>query len=165
MAIQSGAGNPPGKKKVTTTATGNAADTGTPVSIPPTKRPPEYDKDFTWGRQGYGANAYGGASSDTPGKRTRADMSVNNDDSDPVLAALRLHGSAAMRSPEVGDDVEDVRGTPATQIRDVSSANKTPIHPAMTGNNAARQPSYPGPKEAIPGGLSDDQAAPVRKPS
>lgn len=162
MAIQSG--NPPGKKNVTTTATGNAADTGTPVSIAPTKRPPDYEKDFSWGRQGYGSNAYGGASSDTPGKRTRADMTVNNDDSDPVLSALRLHGSAAMRVPLPGDDVESVKGTPATQIRDVSAANKTPIHPAMVGSNAARQPSYPGPKATIPGALTDDETQPVRQP-
>ena len=162
MAIQNG--DAPGKRNVKTTATGNAADTGTPVSIPPTKQPPDYAKDFTWGRTGYGANAFGGASSDTPGKRTRGNMSVNNDDTDPVLSALRLHGSAAMRSPEVGDDVEDVRGTPATQIRDVSAANKTPIHPAMVGSNAARQPTYPGPKATIPGALTDDEAQPVRSP-
>lgn len=164
MAIQADGSK---NKPVKTTATGNAKDTGTPVSIPPTQRPPEYDKDFTWGRSGYGSNAYGGASSDLPGKRTRAEMSVNNDDTDPVLRQLRLTGSASMRA-DVGDNVESVKGTPATQIRDVSAAaNKTPIHPAMVGSNAARQPTYPGPKETIPGSLEPSRvpsAASIRKP-
>lgn len=138
MAIQSGAGNPPGKKNVKTTATGNAADTGTPVSIPPKSRPPEYDKDFTWGRSGYGANAYGGASSDTPGKRTRADMSVNNDDGDPVLNTIRQHGTAAMTADPTGDRV-DVGGMPAPQVEEIGKGNV----PDAFGMESARkrQPS------------------------
>jgi hypothetical protein len=130
----------------------------------PTQRPPGSEKDFTFGRQSYGANAYGGPSSLAPGHKERASLTVNNDDSDAVLDAIKQHGTAAMRAPLPGDDVESVRGTPATQVRDVSAANKTPIHPAMVGSNAARQPSYPGPKSSIPGALTDDQA-PVPKPS
>lgn len=124
-----------GNKPVKTTATGNAKDTGTPVNVAPTQRPPEFAKDYTFGRQGYGSNAYGGASSDTPGKRTRADMTVNNDDSDPVLGALRQYGSAAMRSPEVGDDVEDVRGTPATQLRPMTNKPGVPVTFGMRNRN------------------------------
>lgn len=161
MAYQNG--NPPGKQKVQTTATGNAADTGTPVSIPPTKRPPDFDKDFTWGRQGYGGNAYGGASSDMPGKRTRADMSVNNDDSDPVLNTIRQHGTAAMVPDPTGDNVESVRGTPATQLRKIGNKNVADAFGMASARS--RQPSYPGPKTQIPGALTDDQSEPVRKPA
>ena len=137
MAIQSGNGDAPGAKRgVKVGATGNAPGAG-PVKTPaPTAHPPGSEKDFTFGRQSYGANAYGGPSSLTPGKKERASLTVNNDDSDAVLDAIKQHGTAAMRAPLPGDDVEDVRGTPATQIRDVSAANKTPIAFGMKNPNA-----------------------------
>jgi hypothetical protein len=141
MANQVGSKNRP----VKTTATGNAKDTGTPVSIPPS-RPPIFDKDFTFGRQSYGSNAYSGASSDNPGDRTRSDLSVNNDDTDPVLGALRQHGSAAMRAPEVGDDVEDVKGTPATQLRNITANPAVPTTFGMRNRSGegAKVPSTTG---------------------
>lgn len=53
----------------------------------------EQKRTTSWGRTSYGANAFGGASSDTPGKRTRAKLTVNHDDTDPVLAAIRKDGA------------------------------------------------------------------------
>jgi hypothetical protein len=41
----------------------------------------------------YGANQFGSVSSDVPGQRTRAALTVNNDDSDPVLAGIRERGA------------------------------------------------------------------------
>ena len=153
-------------KQVQTNAAGNTkASTAGPVKTPaPTQRPPDFDKDFTFGRQSYGSNAYGGASSDTPGKRTRADMTVNNDDADPVLATLRQHGSAAMTSDPAGDSV-NVGGMPASQLRTIGSKN-VPVHPMMArDSNVSRQPSYPGPKASIPGALQDNATQPVRTPA
>lgn len=109
-------------------------------------------------RSGYGQNAYGGASSDTPKERTRAGLTVNRDGDDPVLETIKAHGSAAMRGGPPGDSVETVRGTPATQIRDIGNGN-VPDHPAMASNRS-RQPSYPGPNSNVPAGLADDEGEP-----
>ena len=53
----------------------------------------ESKRSKSWGRGSYGANAYGGASSDQPGNRTRAALTVNHDDSDPVLNAIKSGGA------------------------------------------------------------------------
>jgi hypothetical protein len=53
----------------------------------------EQKRATSWGRGSYGANAFGGASSDTPGKRTRAALTVNHDDDDPVLNTIKQTGS------------------------------------------------------------------------
>jgi hypothetical protein len=47
----------------------------------------------SWGRGVYGTNAYPGAASDLPGKRTRAPLSVNNDGGDAVLNAIKSGGA------------------------------------------------------------------------
>jgi hypothetical protein len=104
----------------------------------------------------YGANGYGGASSDTPSERTRAALTVNNDDTDPVLAAVRGYGTAAMRAPEVGDDIEDVKGTPATQIRAIGDGNVA-TKEGMRSRTAN--------KETGPGDLGEKASPnPVRQP-
>ena len=90
-------------------------------------------------KEGFGQNGFAGASSDLPGERTRAGLTVNNDDTDPVLDAVKKFGTAAMRAPEVGDSVEDICGTPATQIRDIAAKN-VPDHPAMASARS-RQPT------------------------
>ncbi len=123
MAVQVGSKG----RAVKTTATGDQEATGMPKSIPPTKpvtpMPPSFQKDFTFGRQSYGSNAYGGASSDTPGNRTRASISVNGDDTDPVLRAIRLGGTAAKRGAAelTGDDVRDVKAVTSSEVRTVDA--------------------------------------------
>jgi hypothetical protein len=158
MAFQNGQKNKP----VKTTATGNGKDTGTPVSVAPTKRPPDFDKDFTYGRQSYGANAYGGASSLPPGGKERASLTVNNDDDDEVLNAIKQKGSAAMSVSPTGDAVTATEGVTGSQLRDIADKN-VPDHPAMASARS-RQPSYPGPAGVVPATLTDDNEQPVRKP-
>jgi hypothetical protein len=53
----------------------------------------ESKRSKSWGRGALGANAYGGASSDMPGQRSRAALTVNHDDSDPVLNAIKSGGA------------------------------------------------------------------------
>ena len=45
-------------------------------------------------KSGYGTNGFSAASSDTPSQRTRAVLTVNNDDTDSTLATIRAKGSA-----------------------------------------------------------------------
>jgi hypothetical protein len=51
--------------------------------------------------KGYGTASYSGASSDTPGQRTRAPLTVNHDDSDAVLANIRANGAKHRDDPSV----------------------------------------------------------------
>jgi len=163
MAFQNGKKN----RAVETTATGNASDTGTPKSLPPVKRVAA-NLDFGGkGDQGYGRNRYGGPSSLSPGQTTESALATDLRTTaaaggDDVLGTVQKFGAAAMRSPLPGDDVEDVRGTPATQVRDVGNKN-VPDHPAMASARS-RQATYPGPKETIPGAVVSDASAPVRSP-
>jgi hypothetical protein len=166
MAIQvDGSKNKP----VKTTATGNAADTGTPVSLPPIKPAKVAAPDVvsqTRNEQNagshYGLNGYRGPSSLNPGEAVKSPLADNMSGDDTVLAAVQKFGSAAMRAPEVGDDVEDVKGTPATQIRKIADSN-VPDHSAFASART-RQPSYPGPRETIPSTLGATAEQPVRKP-
>jgi len=41
----------------------------------------------------FGQNGYAGSSSDVGGQRTRSPLTVNHDDSDPVLARIRRDGA------------------------------------------------------------------------
>jgi len=73
----------------------------------------------------FGQNGFGGASSDTPGQRTRSPLTVNNDNSDAVLARVKAEG---MKRKDVVD--------------------RTPIKSAM----GMKQP---GPNPAIPLAIKD----------
>lgn len=156
-------------KAVQTTATGNAADTGTPVSLPPTKparvaAPDVVSQVRNEQNAGsfYGLNGFRGASSVNPGEVTKSPLAENMQGDDPVLAAVQKFGTAAMRTPEVGDDVADVRGTPDGQIRKIGATNV----PDSFGMASARsrQPTYPGAKDTIPATLGAMAEQPVRKP-
>ena len=63
----------------------------TPAPIKPAKTP-EQERSTSWGRENYGANAFDGRAVNDPGQRTRAALTVNNDDTDEVLAAIRKDG-------------------------------------------------------------------------
>jgi hypothetical protein len=166
MAIQADGSK---NKAVTTTATGDASNTGMPKSLPPVKRAKVAAPDVVSQIRNeqnagsyFGLNGYRGGSSNNPGEITKSPLAENISGDDPVLAAVQEFGSAAMRAPEVGDDVAEVKGTPDGQIRKIADSN-VPDHSAM-GSNRSRQPSYPGPKETIPATLGASSAQPVRKP-
>ena len=93
-------------------------------------------------KAGYGQNGYHGASSDVPGERTTSGFLP----SDPVRDTVARFGSAAMRAPEVGDNVESVRGTPASQFRDVSKI-AAPTTFGMKNPNS-NNPKVPGPQRS-----------------
>lgn len=160
-------------KPATRTATGNSKDTGTPKSLPPTKRIAFTDQVGAaagkGGDGGYGENRYGGPSSVNPGQTVESRLATDlrttsaaGADGGDVLETIQKFGSAAMRNPLPGDSVEDVKGTPASQTRDISDKNV----PDAFGMASARprQPSYPGPAATVPATLADDNAQPVRKP-
>lgn len=73
----------------------------------------------------YGNNQFGGASSDTPGQRTRGPLTVNHDDTDPVLAAVKSHGAKKR-------DIPDARPIPPSiNMHDPNNpAEKVPSRPA-----------------------------------
>jgi hypothetical protein len=161
---------------------------------PQTKQSPAYDinsqatadekaskelrKDYEWGRSGYGANAFGGASSDTPGKRTRAALTVNNDDGDEALNTIKNRGLA--RDPGVGDGTDrtfpmapssaggfDAGAAGDEMLRSLadgerSGKGRVPVHTAMAPRGAADgSPGGPVPSGVDLGATAD----PVRKPS
>jgi hypothetical protein len=66
----------------------------TPAPLVETKAA-EQARSTSFGRTSYGANAFDGRVVNDPGQRTRAGLSVNNDDADPVLAAIRRGGAKA----------------------------------------------------------------------
>jgi hypothetical protein len=111
--------------------------------LQPTPAPTQ--RSTSWGRENYGSNGYAGKVSDNPGQRTRAGLTVNHDDSDPVLAEVRAKGTARVDSEITG------------QLRSIADRN-VPTHPSMSApNNSARVP------DKIGGGLETSQ--PVRKPT
>jgi len=152
MSVQSdGTGNPP----VKTTATGNAKDTGTPVSLPPTRRaaPDEVTSVRAPSRAGYGMNNYPGASSTPPGVLTRSPLADNLVDSvtDPALDQILKSGTASGKV-EIG----------APQTRTIPPGN-VPDAFGMESNRS-RQPSS-AKFSAIPAALDkSSQGDPVRKP-
>lgn len=163
MAIQADGSK---NKPVETTATGNAKDTGTPVSLAPTK-PPRFKFSDDFGGTGtlnYGHNRQDLPSSIEPGTTVESDLAsdLRTTVGEPVLDAVQKYGTAAMKAPEVGDTPASARGTPDGQLRKLS-ANAAPDHPAMS-QNRSRQPSYPGPKASIPGAVTDNGGEPDRQP-
>jgi hypothetical protein len=153
MAIQAdGSSNKP----VKTTATGNAADTGTPVTPAPTRRaaPDEVTSVRSPSRAGYGMNNYPGASSLAPGQMTRSPLGDNLADSmnDPTLDAIVKLGTA--RNNTTGE-------TMAPQTRTLLPGNVPDAYGQQS--NRARQPSS-AKFSAIPASLDKSQGDPVRKP-
>lgn len=72
-------------KQVQESARGNSKSGPTPGKQPAPSSPVTDNA--------YGCNAFSGASSDNPGARTRASLTVNNDDSDAVLETIRQNGT------------------------------------------------------------------------
>jgi hypothetical protein len=156
MSIQAdGSGN----KAVTTTSTGLAKDTGTPITPAPIRRAapdsvssPRAPQNS---RSGLGLNGYAGASSLESGTFTRSPLADNMVDSvnDPVLGEILSKGTA--RSNTTGE-------TMAPQTRDVG---KSGLPDAMGMESArARQPSS-AKFSAIPATLDKStQGDPVRQP-
>jgi len=68
----------------------------------------------------FGQNGFGGASSDTPGQRTRSPLTVNADDSDPVLARVKTEG---MKRKDVVD------GTPIKSAMGMKDPGPNPAIP------------------------------------
>lgn len=62
------------------------------IKIDGSNFPTKASDQFKPSKAGYGQGGFGGASSDVPGERTRAVLSVNNDDSDAALAQVRAQG-------------------------------------------------------------------------
>jgi hypothetical protein len=159
-------------------ASGNAPNTGMPKNKPPVRQ--RFDQlTGVFGAPlpgkthdgAYGQNRYGGASSTTPGQTVESPMATDlrttaaqGADGGDVLATVQKFGAAAMRNPLPGDDVEDVRGTPATQLRDIA-AKACPDSYGMESARARQASSYPGAAGTIPGALQDDAAQPARKPA
>lgn len=146
-------------KQVKTNAPGNAPGAG-PVKTPaPTQRPPGSEKDFTFGRQSYGANAYGGPSSLTPGHKERASLTVNNDGDDPVMEAIKQHGvGAGGIDPMTGDTVTMAEGVAGTQVRKIAAKN-VPGHPHMKDANTGGAP-----RGAVPANTGASNGTVARKP-
>ena len=71
------------------------ADDSNDTSILPLVETPsaESKRSKSWGRGSYGSNAAANASSDVPGQRTRAALTVNHDDTDSTLNAIRKGGA------------------------------------------------------------------------
>lgn len=87
------------------------ADDNADTSIAPLIETPsaENKRSKSWGRGSFGANAYDGGSSDVPGQRTRAALTVNNDDGDAVLNAIKSGGA---KSQDGNGQTRDVDPTP-----------------------------------------------------
>jgi hypothetical protein len=137
----------------------------------------EFEKDYTWGRSGYGANAFSGASSDTPNHRTRAALTVNDDDGDEVLNTIKNRGLA--RDPSIGDGTDrtfpmapssaggfDAGAAGDEMLRSLSDGQRSgkgrvPVHSAM----APRAVDEGSPGGSVGSGLTNNQSDPVRKPS
>lgn len=127
-------------KQVQQPAKGNSGDTAGPVVTPAPTKPPRIRFSDDFGGKGdlnYGRNRQNLPASVEPGATVESDLAkdLRTTIGDPVLSAVQQHGTAAMRTPLVGDHGEDVRGMPSTQIHDVSAANKTPTTFGMRSRN------------------------------
>jgi hypothetical protein len=143
-------------------AVGDGANTGMPRPVAP-----DVISEPRAAKSGYGQNSYSGASSLTPMDDSNKGVSplaanMKAASGDDVLDTIVKFGAAAMRAAEPGDDVESVRGTPATQLRKLAPGNV----PDAFGMESARsrQPTYPGPAASVPASLDKAQGEPVRKP-
>jgi hypothetical protein len=160
MAFQNGRKN----RSVETTATGNAKDTGVPVSQPPVKRVAAKLDFGGKGDQGYGSNRYGGPSSLNPGQTMESPLATDLRTTaaaggDDVLETVQKFGAAAMRSPLPGDEVENVKGLPASQLRDVSNNGYPPAY-----GMAKRGADQGSPGGTVPATIGATSAPVARKP-
>jgi hypothetical protein len=73
-------------------AAGDRADTGTPITRVAVKREMKSSVPVNDG-SAFSENGYSGPSSETLIGKTRADMTVNNDDTDQALAAVKQRGA------------------------------------------------------------------------
>ena len=131
MAVQTG---------IPKTAAGNASDTGTPVSKPPTE---EAARSTSFGRTNFGANAYAGPASLPSGQKHTSTLATNDD---PVRNAVIAKGVA-------GTDAQN------SQTRRIAAGN-VPAHPAM----AARSASDGSPGGPIPPRLGMNKSVAPLKP-
>lgn len=174
MAIQ----NTKKSRPVKTTATGNAADTGMPRTPPakPTRiRASDLEGVFQGGGQHdgqYGQNRYAGASSypmdaipESPMAQDLRTTAAQGADGGDVLSTIQKFGSAAMRTPLPGDDVESVKGAPASQLRSLTLRPAVPDSYGMASARS-RQPSSRT-AATIPGmpQYDDSEGQPVRQPA
>ncbi len=148
-----------GKRPVTTAAKGDKADTGTPVTLPPTKKwaPSTNVKQFV---PGYGTNLDPSPSS-VEGTQTSslADelRSVNaKGDGGDHLADIIEHGTARNSSLDLG-------GAAGSQTRDVPDDLRN-VHPNMKRQTT---PSKVGDVvvDQLPSTCGSSAAQPVRKPT
>lgn len=142
------------------TAAGNAPATGMPKNVAP-----DVISEPRASKSGYGQNSFAHASSLTPNDdanigRSPLGANMKQAAGDEVLDTIIQHGSAAMRAAETGDSVEDVRGMPASQLRDVSNKGYPPAH-----GMASRQAADGSPGGTIPSKIGATSAPPVRDPS
>lgn len=151
--------------KLPETAAGNAPNTGMPKNVAP-----DVISAPRAAKSGYGENSYAGPSSLTPNDDSNKGVSplaanLKQSSGDDVLDTIAKFGTAAMRAAEPGDDVETVKGMPATQLRKLAP-NNVPDHPAMASARSRQPSSYPGPNASVPASLdTSGEGEPVRKPS
>lgn len=138
-------------RQVQKDASGNGANTGMPKNRAPIDRVRFGDISQTFGGGGqhdgpYGQNRFGGPSSTTPGQLVESPMATDlrttaaqGADGGDVLATIEEFGTAAFRSPAVGDDVTKYQGQPGSQLEKIAAKNV----PDAFGMESARsrQPS------------------------
>ncbi len=127
--------------------TAGPVKTPAPLRAPPAS--PEMARSQSWGRGGYAANGYGGASSIEPGTTvTQTGIDTRCPDGDPALELVQKHGTTLG-----GKDPSQ-----AWETRDVSKDE--PAHPAM--RNRGLDDGSPG--GTIPSTIGATSAPPVRQP-
>jgi hypothetical protein len=112
------------------------------------RTPAPVDREHSFGRESYGANAYGGPSSIAPGQTVTASLNVQDPSGQPdaVLKTVQARG------------LENDQVTGNDQIRKISDKN-VPNHPFMKAANDGGAPSG-----IMPGKIVTAQADPVRSP-
>jgi hypothetical protein len=144
-------------------AAGDMPNTGAPGPTPA----PDVISTPRAAHSGYGQNNFGGPSSLTPLDDSNKGVSplaanikaTSERGSDAVLdAVIRKGVGAGSIDPLTGDVVTMAEGVAGTQIRKTGAGNV----PLAFGQQsaAARQPTYPGPKQSVPKNLSESDVAP-----
>jgi hypothetical protein len=102
-------------------------------------------RDTSFGRTAYGANGFGGRSSDDPGMRTVSPLAADLESGDTALAAVRDHGVRK-------DDGFQLRGESSKQL------------PTTFGHRPANDGGAPAGKVPNACGGCDEPVSPTRKP-